>query len=143
MGLISGVTNSLKSALSVDQLKSYTKNLKYMVGDILSGPRNSGASETFEEALERLQLTEADIERRKTQFQRLARIYLVLGLIVALYTIFLLFKKAFFPVLGCVGIMLIIISQYFRYSFWVFQIQQRRLGCTFREWLSEWTGKNR
>lgn len=143
MGIISGITNTLKSALNVEQIKEQTGNLKKMAGDVLSIPKGPASSETFEEALERLNLSEADIERRKIQFQKLSRIYFVLGIIVALYTIYLAFQKAFFPTIGCIGVFLIIFSQYFRYNFWLFQINERRLGCTFREWFSEWTGKKR
>lgn len=141
MGIISGITNTLKSALGFGQLKTQTTNLTKMAGDIMSFQKSSTGSETFEEALERLQLSEEDIERRKAQFQRLASIYLILGALIFLYMIYLLFKKAFFPVLGCAGILLMIASLYFRYSFWLFQMRERRLGCTLREWFSDLTGK--
>ncbi|HEV2613501.1 MAG TPA: type IVB secretion system protein IcmV [Gammaproteobacteria bacterium] len=144
MGIISGITNTLKSALGLGQLKSQTADLTKMANDVLSVPKikkDQDTSETFEEALVRLQLSEADIERRKSQFQRLASIYLILGVVVFLYMVYLIFKKAFFPVIGCLGILLITFSLYFRYSFWLFQMRERRLGCTFFEWLSELTGK--
>jgi intracellular multiplication protein IcmV len=143
MGIISGITNSLKSELGTEQLKTQASGLGKMAGDVLSIPKGPKATETFEEALARLHLSEADIERRKIQFQRLARIYLALGAIVFLYMFYLIFEKAFFPTLGCLGLLLILFSQFFRYSFWLFQMRERRLGCTFSEWLSEWMGKKR
>lgn len=143
MGIISGVTNTLKNALGTGQLKTQANNLGKMAGDVLSIPKGPTSSETFEEALARLHLSEADIERRKIQFQRLARIYLILGAGIFLYMFYLIFKKAFFPTLGCLGLLLIVFSQFFRCSFWLFQMRERRLGCTFFEWLSEWAGKKR
>ena len=143
MGIIKSVSNSLRSALGTEQLKSQASSLGKMANDVLSIPKNKNAMETFEEALARLNLSEADVERRKTQFLRLSRIYLVLAAIVFAYMLYLVIEKATFPALGCLGLLLILFSQFFRYSFWLFQLRERRLGCNFAEWFSEWTGKKR
>lgn len=144
MGMIKNITNTLKSALGTEQLKSQTGGLKQIAHEIFSSPNKAEIKpETFQEALTRLNLTEADLERRKLQFFKLARIYIVLAIIIFIYMIYLLIVKAFLPVLACLGLLLIVFSQYFRCSFWLYQIRERRLGCTFREWLSEWMGKKR
>jgi len=33
-------------------------------------------------------------------------------------------------------------SQAFRYHFWYFQIQQRKLGCTLEDWKQSWVKSN-
>ncbi len=143
MGIIKNVSNSLKSALGTEQIKSQASSLGKMANDVLALGRKSQNAETFEEALVRLNLSETDVENRKMQFQRLSRIYLVLGVIVFMYMLYLFIVKAMFPALGCAGLLLILFSQFFRYNFWLFQLRERRLGCSFSEWLSEWTGKKR
>ena len=77
MGIISGIKDTLKSALGFKQIKTQTTDITKMANDFLSMPKGPNTEETFEEALVRLQLSEADIERRKFQFQRLASIYLI------------------------------------------------------------------
>lgn len=143
MGIIKNMTDSLKSALGTEQLKSQTSSIGKMANDVLSIPKSPKNVESFEEALTRLNLSEADVERRKIQFLRLSRIYLVLAVVVFVYMLYLIIEKALFPALGCFGLLLILFSQFFRYNFWLFQLRQRRLGCSFFEWFSEWTGKKR
>lgn len=143
MGIINSITNSLKSALGTEQIQAQASSLTKIASDVLSVPKGPKKSETFEEALSRLRLSEADVERRKIQFLRLGRIYLFLAVVIFLYMFYLLYQKAFFPALGCVGLLMIVLSLFFRCSFWLFQLRERRLGCTFFEWLSEIAGKNR
>jgi len=98
-------------------------------------PNQSQHSESFEEALQRLNLTQADLLQRVQQFRRLMWIWFFLFILTISYSVYLLSEnslRGFFP---GIGIATITLTQIFRYHFWIFQIEQRRLGCTFRDWL--------
>ena len=99
-------------------------------------PEQATTQESFQAALERLKLTEVDIAQRMKEFTRLLWIWILLFFVSIAYSLRLLLEhslRGFFP---CLGIAVIILTQMFRYHFWIFQIKQRRLGCGFRDWLS-------
>ncbi len=99
-------------------------------------PEQASAQESFQAALDRLKLTEVDLAQRMKEFTRLMWIWISLFLISVAYSIHLLLEnslRGFFP---CLGVSIIILTQMFRYHFWIFQIKQRRLGCGFRDWLT-------
>jgi len=133
MGLISGVKNMLNNALGTSTLKAQHAGIKEMAKSVLSVEKST-RTETFQEALARLNLTEADIERRELAFKRLSLVFSVFGGIIIIYMIYLVIIHSFFAVLGCFGILMIIAAQLFRYNFWLYQMQQRRLGCSVKEW---------
>jgi intracellular multiplication protein IcmV len=98
-------------------------------------PEEAGVQESFSTAFARLQLTEADLAARIKVFKRLQWLWMILFLVSIAYGVYLLSEHAlrgFFP---CLGFSFVILTQVFRYHFWIFQIRHRRLGCTFREWL--------
>jgi intracellular multiplication protein IcmV len=107
-------------------------------------PEQATRQESFEQALSRLNVTEADLAQRIREFTRLFWIWVALLIICIAYSLHLLSEHAlrgFFP---CLGLSLVILTQVFRYHFWVFQIKHRRLGCTFRDWFSHFlTGKKK
>ena len=107
-------------------------------------PEQATTEESFAEALIRLKVTEADLAQRIKEFTRLLWIWIVLLIICIAYSLHLLSGHAlrgFFP---CLGLSLVILTQVFRYHFWIFQIKHRRLGCTFRDWFSHFlSGKKK
>lgn len=99
-------------------------------------PEEKTTEESFTNALLRLKLTEADLLQRLAEFKRLMWVWVTLFVLCFAYCIHLLSEgslRGFFP---CLGLLLVILTQVFRYHFWIFQIKNRRLGCTFRDWFS-------
>lgn len=91
--------------------------------------------ETFEEAIQRLGLTEESLADRKKTFIVLTLFYLCIALCLLAYAIYLGFQGSYHGALASFSIMFIAWAQTFRYHFWLFQLKQRKLGCTFQEWL--------
>lgn len=92
-------------------------------------------TETFAQAVERLKLGEATIERTKEAYFNYAVVFLSLAIVVGLFSIFLLFYH--FTISGfLIGIAAaaLFAAQAFKYHFWYFQIKHRKLGCTLAEW---------
>ncbi len=101
----------------------------------LTESKQQSVKETFEEAVERLKLSEEDIQSRLKDYQRLAKIYFCLLVIAFVYFLYLVFHGYWVATIMMMTFMLLMFSFYFRESFWAVQIQQRRLGLTFKEWL--------
>jgi intracellular multiplication protein IcmV len=99
-------------------------------------PAQATRQETFEAATRRLHLTEKDIQERMKNLLRMAVIYCVIAVGLTVYTCYLLAKgHALAGLLGTV-LSLLALSFAFREHFWYFQMQQRRLGCTVKQWLA-------
>jgi intracellular multiplication protein IcmV len=140
MGIISGLSNMVTNALGYDSIKKSAQGIKSMAGELTTAQK-AQRKETFEEALVRLNLTEEDIEKRRQEFQKLFRIFSIFGVGLLCYLVYAIFSKAIIASLGTVGILLFVIAQLFRYDFWLFQIREKRLGCTFKEWFNDLVGK--
>lgn len=140
MKIVSGIKKVAKPFVDIpawsgyEQLKESAKSISSNVKDLFV-PKSAQRIETFEEAMKRLNLTEADLIARQKEFKRLIIIFSVLGFAVLGYTFYLIWDRAFWGGMASFGLTVLIFSYSFRYHFWLFQIRQRKLGCTLREWL--------
>ena len=124
--------------IGYDELKAYNK---IIISDIKSSlkPATPTYSETFVEAMERLNVTEADVQETAKRFLIYTVLFVVLAGISFATAFYLLFTHGTFSgwILALCCTMLLLV-QAFRYHFWHFQIKHRKLGCTFKEW---WQGQ--
>ena len=143
MGMINGLKKFFNFSpakwAGVDHIKTQTHGIKSLINAFFV-PQKPMYEESFEEALERLGLTEADLQQRQKEFQFLMRFFLGIAGVLVLYAVYLIFKHAWWPVAGTGGVLLIVLSQVFRYHFWLFQIKRRKLGCSIWEWLAGMRG---
>lgn len=114
-------------------------NFFYVIRDIIKGffaIPEAGEKENFQEAVERYGLSEKDLKNRCTAFTRQAYLFIFFATIVLLYAIYLVYRS--FVISGFVtftmAVMLMILG--LRSHFWAFQIEHRKIGCTWREWLN-------
>lgn len=124
--------------LGYDSLKIQT-NMLWRIVRSLFVPAAPKRRETFEQALERLNITEEILQRNYTRYLFVAVIFAGLGVATILFGFWLLFHhhtfSGFILSIPTAGLFLV---NAFRYHFWVFQIKHRKLGCTFNEW---WQGR--
>ena len=116
---------------------SYVKSISQQTGSIVKDlvvPKKATRTETFEEALGRLDLTEADLIERKKEFTRLVYLFLGLACIIIGYAIYMIIRG--YPIVGLISfcISLYALAQAFHFHFWLFQMKNRKLGCTLKEW---------
>lgn len=95
----------------------------------------SERQETFEEALERLGLTEEEIQERYKVFNRMAWLMVFMFFLGAVYTIYLAKTASLTILLASFGILVFLFALFMRYSFWAYQIKERRLGSSFSDWM--------
>ncbi len=115
-----------------DSFKQMTGSFRY-----LFVPAEPLYQETFEEAIIRLALTEQDLKTRLKEFRSLTRFFLSIAGALLCYTLYLVIRLSFFGVLISVCLSLFCVAQAFRFHFWSFQIQQKRLGCSMEEWFRD------
>lgn len=121
--------------VSWSYLTETADKFKVIVMDI-AVPKKATYSETFKDAVQRLDLSDEDIEARKKEFTRLFYFFIGLAVTVIAYALYTAFKGSLIPSLISFCLALYCLTQAFRFHFWLFQIKNRKLGCTFKEWLN-------
>jgi len=119
-----------------DRLKSF--NL-YMISVIknLFIPQKPNVTESFDAAKKRLNLSDTVILARQKGLLRLTILMLCCAFLLFIYAIYLLFLGGYRGSLVSLVVMCIALVLAFRYHFWYFQIKEKKLGCTFREWFTK------
>ena len=129
--------------LDYDALKSQNQLLYGILKPTFSADK-PGQPETFEQATERLGLTEADITAGQHRYRRWAIYFALLGLLVFYYAFYLVFRYLSFPsfILGIAAAMLFF-TYAFKFDFWSLQMRRRKLGLTFADWKASYLSNNR
>lgn len=121
--------------LSVDYLKETSGYIKSIIEDVAI-PKRARYSETFDEAVRRLSLTEEDLQKQKQDFTRLFYFFVILSFTIVSYGLYLAIKGSFVPALIAFCLSFYSFAQAFRFHFWLFQLKHRKLGCTLKEWFN-------
>jgi intracellular multiplication protein IcmV len=91
--------------------------------------------ETFEEALIRQNIIEADLQVTAKRYRLYSLIFVALASGALLASFYYLFYYDSWQ-RWCLAfvVSLLLGANAFKYDFWLFQIKQRKLGCTFDDW---------
>lgn len=116
-------------------LKDFGKNVIGATKKLLV-PSQPTYTESFEQAMVRLNLTEEDVAQRIKQFRLYVMIFFGGAIGLLIYDIYLLWQGTYMAFFAVLGLMLLMLGQAFRYDFWLYQMRQRKLGCSFGEWLA-------
>ena len=143
MGLFSGLKKvsgrivdvRVDKWMSFDSIKDSFEKTSSLISDMIT-PTKAKRKESFSEALVRLNITEADLEQRKKEFSRLVIVYTTIGLSIVLYGIYMAIQQHFAAGLISICLSIFAFGQAFRFHFWLFQIQHRKLGCSVKEWFN-------
>jgi intracellular multiplication protein IcmV len=121
--------------LGYDSLKDQTRTIWTFVRAATTTATPPENPETFEEAMERLNLTEDSLQTVASRYLAYAAFFVALTGVNLIYAIYLLFHhKAFLGLILGLAVCALLLAQAFRYHFWYFQIANRKLGCTLEEW---------
>lgn len=93
-------------------------------------------SETYEESVARLHLTAEQLQQRKKVFLYSALVYGMLALLLFIYFFYLLLNlRLLAAFIDLILLTLMTVSAY-REHFWYMQMQEKKLGCSFNDWLA-------
>lgn len=120
--------------VGLDQLKSSTRGIMSFGLDAFT-PDQPDHTETFAEALVRLNITEEQLLQRKKEFFVLMILFLLIATAIFIYSIYITFahKNIIGFIMGF-AVTVYALTLTFRYHFWIYQIKHRKLGCSLREW---------
>ncbi|EKE01722.1 MAG: IcmV [uncultured bacterium] len=127
----------VKKWMSYDEVVTNTKTTIGLFRRLISYSKPEAIRhETYEEAVARLGMTEAQLLNRKKAFLYSALVYGAFALVLFIYLIYLLVNAYFFAaffdlILAC----LLFLTAYLEH-FWYMQMQKKKLGCGFQDWLN-------
>lgn len=120
--------------LGYDQLKSATGGIWDIIKTLLV-PAKSERTESFADAMKRLNLTNADLKEKMIIYRTYAYGFVIFAGCSFVTGFYLLFHhKTLSGWLLGIAVTTLFLSQAFRYHFWYFQMKHRKLGCTLNEW---------
>lgn len=116
-----------------DRVKSFTL---YLVNGVkrLFVPQEPTHVEAFDEAVKKLKLNEADLIIKQKALFRLSVIMVIAAFMLLIYMGYQLFYGSWKATIISLVVVMIALVLAFRYHFWYYQIKQRKLGCTVKEW---------
>ncbi len=118
---------------------SLTKRTFNFVKDIfitIFKPKTATQNETFEQVVERLQLTPEALEDRKKMFKVQILLYSLSALLAGAYTVYLCIHGYWLSIAASFFVTVFLIVSSLKSHFWLFQVKNRKLGCTIEEWLN-------
>lgn len=150
MGIRSFIKNTVKTNTNVkswsawNTIKENANVVKGFANDIkVPDAINPGVKVTFEDAMKKYGVSESDLASRMKSHFTVAIFCGLLGLAALIWTIYLLTKLMFLSSLVGIALSLLMFSYGFREHFYYYQIKQRRLNCTVKEWLSGFLSNKR
>lgn len=120
-------------------LSDHIQNTKYIAGRAkeLFSPEEANRTETFEDAMQRLNVSEEQLDSTDKYFTFLLRMYVFIALLILAYSFYqMIIVKSVLSTIMTFSLVLYALANSFRYHFWRFQIRYRKLGCSFRDWLN-------
>ena len=127
---------NVRSWLDFDRLKAFTL---YLVNGFkqMFIPQKKEAKESFEQALNRLNIDEKDLDEKKKSLYRLSLLMCSSAAVIFIYMSYQMVFGGIKAVILSFILMLIALVLAFKYHFWYFQIKERKLGCSIAEWYKQ------
>lgn len=100
-------------------------------------PKHEAPKESFEAAAKRFKLSDEEIEKRAKRLRRLSFFMIFLAILMVCYSTYQFTHGGLVGASISLLVMFIPIALAFRYHFWHYQLKQRKLGCTFKEWFKQ------
>lgn len=123
--------------VGLGQIKQNASMVKNLSKEVFTIPKPAAAPkrETFEQCVRRLGLTEQDIQKRIKTCTQTLWMCLALGVLLLGYMVYIFMAGFYLSSFVCLMLSFMVFAYSFREHFHRFQMQQRRLGCTFQQWL--------
>ena len=123
----------LKRASNVSLLVEQVSFIKKIATGLFKIKR-SDRQDSFED-LSNLGVSDEKVQEARQAFKRLFSLFLIISGLVLLYVLYSLVERNFFTAVIAFAVFLMCLSQSFKYHFWFVQIEKKKLGCSFSEWL--------
>lgn len=126
---------NVRKWVSYDELVTNTENALGFFKKFFSRPKKEQIKESYEKAIARMALNENQLTERKKVLLKSAMIYFAVALLMTIYFIHLILSYRFLAACLTLGIITPVSLIGYREHFWYMQMEKKKLGCTFKDWL--------
>ncbi|KTD64387.1 type IVB secretion system protein IcmV [Legionella spiritensis] len=119
-----------------DRMKSFTTYLGEGFKKLFV-PQKKVATKSFDNAMSEFHVTEKDLATQKKALFRLSILMCIAATLLFSWGIYHVVNGSLKAAGLSMIVMLIALALAFRYHFWYYQIKERKLGCTLKEWFRE------
>ena len=126
----------VKKWAAYDEVSSHVKTTFGLFCKLFHPEKKIVRRETYEESIARLGLTEEQLANRKKVFLYSAFTYFIFAIGVLVYLIYLLMHKRLFASFFSFILVTLFFLTAYREHFWYMQMQQKKLGCNFYDWVN-------
>lgn len=120
--------------MDMERLKSGFTNLRGSMRTYFVPQKQQAKPDDFHATVQKFKLSEADLRRKAYAFLRLTFLMVFVTLGVLSYTLYLYAEEHWRAAFIATSVTLVGAALTFRYHFWYFQLKQRKLGCSIKEW---------
>jgi len=124
---------NIRSWADWDRVKEFTLYFRNSIKRLFV-PMKTADVESFDAAVQRLNISDAELLVKQKALFRLCVIMLIAASLFFIYAGYHLFYGTLRAAIISYVVMMIALVLAFRYHFWYYQIKARKLGCTFKEW---------
>jgi intracellular multiplication protein IcmV len=130
--LISTILN-VRAWFDWERIRGFTL---YLVNGFkqLFTPQHHIETESFKEAVTKLEIDEEHLLAKQKALFRLSMIMVVMACLILGYAGYQMFYGSIKAMIVSLIVTLIALTLAFRYHFWYYQIKHRKLGCSVDEW---------
>lgn len=125
---------NVRQWLDYDRIKAFSLYLWQGFSKMVVPQKPDQNDARFDEMVQEKHLSDKDLMQQKQSLRRISYLMLVLALGIFCYSLYLLIG-GFFKAAGLSCVVLgVALALFFRYNYWAYLIQERRLHCSIREW---------
>lgn len=125
-----------KRWLGLGQLKSQSKTVTSLVKDTFKSQKEGDGYQptSFEDCMQHYDLTEAGLQKKMKTSQYMTYFCLGLSVLTFLYMFYQFLHTSLLGGLMCLVLTFVLWALAFREHFNLYQMRERRLGCSVKEW---------
>ena len=122
--------------IGVDNIRISTHWLLQLIRRTFRVQQANAHPADFSAAMERMGVSEAELPAQEKRFLWSSLVFFCLALLSLFYTVYLWSHSSFLVTTAAFVVFALFLIRSYFYSLWRLQIQQKRLGCTFKDWLA-------
>ncbi len=122
--------------IGVDNIRISTHWLMQLIRKTFKMKQANAHPANFSEAMQRMDVSEEELPAQEKRFLWSSLGFLGLSLLFLFYTVYLWSQSSFLVTTASFVVFALFLIRAYFYSLWRLQIQQKRLDCTFKDWLA-------
>ncbi len=114
------------------------KRQSCFIWEVLKGifrKHGNDAQISYSEYILKYNISAKHLIKKRNQLRKRVLFYMLCALVMLCYSIYLLLYVNWYSFLLGFSVLFVLLSLAFKYHFWLFQLDTKKFGCSFKDWL--------